>query len=168
MQLDLGGIAQGYIGQQVLFRLNHFSVGRALVDVSGDIVMSGPPPGKDGWTIGINLPGSTYKLQNKTLILSHSSVSTSGDVYQYIEENGVRYSHIVDPTTGYGVTFQRNVTIIAPDATTADWLATSCSILAEKKAGRLARKMHASLLIATIENGEMKLFGTGRFKNYRP
>jgi thiamine biosynthesis lipoprotein len=168
MQLDLGGIAQGYIGQQVLYRLNGLSISKALVDVSGDIVMSGPPPGKAGWTIGINLPGSTYKLQQKTLMLSHCSVSTSGDVYQYIEENGVRYSHIVDPTTGYGVTLQRNVTIIAPDATTADWLATSCSILPEKQAGKLAAKMHASLLIATIENGEMKLFGTGRFKNYRP
>ena len=168
MQLDLGGIAQGYIAQKVLDRTRDLSISSALVDVSGDIAMSDPPPGKAGWTIGVNLPRSTYQLQSRNLVVSNCTVSTSGDVYQYIEENGVRYSHIVDPRTGYGVTHQRNVTVIAPDATTADWLATSCSILPEKKAGKLARKMNAALLIATIENGEMRFFSTGRFKIYQP
>jgi thiamine biosynthesis lipoprotein len=130
--------------------------------------MSNEPPGKPGWTIGINLPRSTYQLQSRNLVVSNCTVSTSGDVYQYVEQDGVRYSHIVDPRTGYGVTHQRNVTVLAADATTADWLATSCSILPEKKARKLARKMNAELLIATMENSKMRFFSTGRFKNYQP
>ncbi|MBA4139768.1 MAG: FAD:protein FMN transferase [Segetibacter sp.] len=166
MQLDLGGIAQGYIAQKVLERLMQHSIKRALVDVSGDIAMGEPPPGKRGWTIGINLPERTEELQKKKLLLHNCTVSTSGDVYQYIEHNGKKYSHIVDPRTGYGVTSQRNVTVIAGDGTTADWLATACSILSIHKAKRLARKMKAEVMIAQIKNGQLVLYATKNFKKY--
>ena len=59
----------------------------------------------------------------------HAAVTTSGDAYQAVEIDGVRYSHIVDPRTGLGVTGQTAVTVIAPDATTADALATALSVL---------------------------------------
>jgi thiamine biosynthesis lipoprotein len=166
MKLDLGGIAQGYIAQQVINRLRSLSIRIALVDVSGDIAMGDPPPTKDGWTIGVNLPENAVELQEKKLVLKNCTVSTSGDVYQYIEHNGKRYSHIVDPKTGYGVTSQRNVTVIASDATLADWLSTACSILSIKKSKRLAENMKAELLIATMEKGKLVLHSTPGFKNY--
>lgn len=166
MQLDLGGIAQGYIAQKVLDRLMLHSIKSALVDVSGDIAMGEPPPGKKGWTIGVNLPKQTEELQKKKLLLHNCTVSTSGDVYQYMERGGKRYSHIIDPQTGYGVTSQRNVTVIAGDGTTADWLATACSILPVHKAKKLARKMNAELMIAQIKNGHLFLHTTKNFKKY--
>ena len=168
MQLDLGGIAQGYIAQKVLDRLRQHSIKKVLVNVSGDITMGDPPPGTKGWTIGINMPQRAEELQKQKLLLSNCSVSTSGDVYQYIEHNGKRYSHIIDPRTGYGVTSQRNVTVIAKDATTADWLATACSILAVNKAKKLAKKMNAELLIAEIQNGIVILHSSKNFqKNFK-
>ncbi|HUS00082.1 MAG TPA: FAD:protein FMN transferase [Chitinophagaceae bacterium] len=166
MQLDLGGIAQGYIAQKVLDRLQQHSVKRVLVDVSGDITMGDQPPGTKGWTIGINMPQRTEELQKQKLLLRNCSVSTSGDVYQYIEHNGKRYSHIIDPLTGYGITSQRNVTVIAKEATTADWLATACSILTVSKAKRLAKKMNAELMIAEIQNGVVILHSSNHFKEY--
>jgi thiamine biosynthesis lipoprotein len=112
------------------------------------------------------VPEQTSKLQNKKLLLSNCTVSTSGDVYQYIEHNGRKYSHIVDPKTGYGVTTRRNVTVIAADATTADWLATACSILPIRQAKRLTKKMNAALMIAYIKGERLIVKSTVNFTKY--
>ena len=79
---------------------------------------------------------------------------------------GKKYSHIVDPRTGYGVTESRNVTVIAKDATEADWLATACSILSVGKAKKLARRMKAELMLAHIENGKLIVETTKGFKTF--
>jgi thiamine biosynthesis lipoprotein len=165
MQLDLGGIAQGYIARKVLERLAQHNRRTALVDVSGDIATGGAPPGKNGWIIGINVPESE-KLQRQQLQLNNVSVSTSGDIYQFIEHQGKKYSHIVNPRTGYGVTSQRNVTVIADDATTADWLATACSILPVKKALRLAKKQHAEVLVAEMKKAKIVQSATKKFSYF--
>ena len=168
MQLDLGGIAQGYIAQKVLDRLKQHSIKKVLINVSGDIAIGDSPPGKQGWTIGINMPGLAEELQEKKLLLSNCSVSTSGDVYQYLEYNGKRYSHIIDPRTGYGVIHQRNVTVITNDGATADWLATACSILDITKAKRLAKKMKAGIMISEMQSGVLVTHSSKNFtKNFK-
>ena len=153
VRLDFGGIVPGYAAQRVIDRLKTKNINIALVDASGDIVMGDAPPGKDGWTIGINLPENENEIWDKKLELKNFAVSTSGDVYRYTIHNGVKYSHIIDPGTGYGVTSQRNVTVITKYGADADWLATACSILPIKKALALAKKEHAAILIASL-NGE--------------
>ncbi|GEO10255.1 hypothetical protein SAE01_27510 [Segetibacter aerophilus] len=165
MQLDLGGIAQGYIAQKVLERLFSRNIRKALINVSGDIAIGDAPPAKKGWTIGVNLPESEQLQENK-LVLSNRAVSTSGDMYQFIEHEGKKFSHIVDPRTGYGITSQKNVTVIAKDATTADWLATACSIMPLKKAKRLAKKLQAEVLIAELKNGTIVQSSTKKFSHF--
>ena len=155
LRLDFGGIVPGYVAQKVLDHLKTRDINIALVDASGDIIMSDPPPGKEGWLIGINLPESENEVWDKKLELKNFAVSTSGDVYRYTVHNGKKYSHIIDPKTGYGVTSQRNVTVIVKDGAEADWLATACSILPIKKALRLAKQRHAALFIATLEGGKI-------------
>ena len=93
-------------------------------------------------------------------------MATSGDLYNYILHNGKKYSHIIDPRTGYGVTSQRNVTVIAKDGSTADWLATACSILSIKQALALAKKENAALFIATLNNGKIVIDKTENFDVY--
>jgi len=166
MQLDLGGIAKGYTAQQVINFLKQNGIAQALVDAGGDIATSGAPPTAKGWTVGINVPETKEELLPGKIVLHHMAVATSGDVYQYIEHNGQKYSHITDPRTGYGVTSQRNVTVIAKDGATADWLATACSILPVSQAKRLAANMHAQLLIATIQEGKTLFYFTEGFANY--
>ena len=166
MQLDFGGIAKGYIAQWVINFLKANGIQQALVDAGGDIVMSGPPLNQQGWLIGVNLPETTDDLLNKKLQLSNCSVATSGDVFQFIEYKGVKYSHIINPLTGYGVTNLRNVTIIAKTGATADWLATACSILPIKEAKQLAISHQAALLITTLKNGKLVFEATPNFKNY--
>lgn len=166
MQLDLGGIAQGWIGQKVIDRLRAHGIDHALVNVSGDIIMSGAPPNSKGWIVGVNVPETTDDLLPKNLLLQNMAVTTSGDAYQFMEHNGKKYSHIIDPRTGYGVTFQRNVTAIAHDGVTADWLATACSILSIKKAKKLARQLGAEVMIAEINNGQIAFHATRGFAAY--
>ena len=166
MELDFGGIAKGYIAQWVINYLKANGIQQALADAGGDIVMSGAPLKQKGWLIGVNLPETTDELLNKKLQLSNCSVATSGDVFQFIEYKGVKYSHIINPLTGYGVTNLRNVTIIAKAGATADWLATACSILPIKEAMQLAISHQAALLITTLRNGKLVFEATPNFKNY--
>jgi len=166
MRLDFGGIVKGYAAQKVVDYLKSKKIVIALADAGGDIVMSDAPPGKEGWSIGINLPEQENELWDKKLELKNCSVATSGDVYQFTLHNGKKYSHIIDPLTGYGVTSQRNVTVIAKDGATADWLATACSILSIEKAMVLARKENAALLIATLKDDKIIIHKTGNFDSY--
>ncbi len=166
MQLDFGGIGQGYIAQKVIEKLSAAGIKQALVNASGDIVLSGAPPGTPGWIVAVNPPRSGDDVLEKMIQAQNKSVITSGDVYQYIEKDGKRYSHIIDHRTGYGVQHQRNVTIITADGTTADWLATACSILSLKKAKRLARSQKAELLIAQWKNEKIVCYQTKGFSRY--
>lgn len=138
-RLDLGGIGMGYAADRVLAVLRDRGITAALVDASGDIAVSGPPPGASGWRIAVRgLSGQA--VASPTLLLANAAVTTSGDAFQAVEIDGVRYSHIVDPRTGLGVTGPAAVTVIAPDGTTADALATAASVLGPAAgAGLIAR-----------------------------
>ncbi len=163
MQLDLGGIAQGWIAQKIINFLATKNIQQALVNVSGDIAVGDAPPGAAGWTVGINRPENMDEMLPRKLLLQHAAVTTSGDIYQFIEHEGKRYSHIIDPRSGYGVTFQRNVTVIAKEGTNADWLATACSILSIKKAKQLANHFGAALLIGQNKKGKLTFYKTNNF-----
>jgi thiamine biosynthesis lipoprotein len=165
LDLDFGGIVKGYATQKVIDYLRK-NITQGLADAGGDIVISEPPPGKPGWSIGINLPQQENELWDQKLELKNCAVATSGDVYQFTEHKGKKYSHIIDPRTGYGVTSRRNVTVIAKDGATADWLATACSILPIEKALALAGKENAALLIATLKGKKIIIHKTENFDSY--
>jgi len=127
MRIDLGGIGMGYAADRALEVLARHGIDAALIDASGDVVASGPPPGAAGWRVQVNGFGGDEHLD--TVLISHAAVTTSGDARQGVEIEGRRYSHIVDPRTGLGVEGSAAVTVIAPDATTADAVATAASVL---------------------------------------
>ena len=133
MRLDLGGIAKGYAADQALALLKSRGIHRALVAASGDIALGNPPPGQAGWKVGISgLDAGTNGLQGN-LLLHNCGISTSGDTEQSIEINGVRYSHILDPRTGLGLTNRIQASVVAPNATATDALATTVCVLGHKK-----------------------------------
>jgi thiamine biosynthesis lipoprotein len=132
MLLDLGGIAKGYAADAALLVLKRFGIRRALVAAGGDIVAGDPPPGARGWAIGIQPLEPAESSSAPRLVLVNAAVSTSGDAEQFVEINGVRYSHILDPRTGLGVTGHSSVTVVAPDGTTSDAMATAASVLGPK------------------------------------
>jgi thiamine biosynthesis lipoprotein len=132
MRLDLGGIAKGYILDRALAALGQQGVTRALLEAGGDIVMGDAPPGRAGGGWRIAIPGGDTTLAN-------SAVSTSGDTEQFVIIGGVRYSHVVDPRTGMGLTSRREATVVARDGITADGIATALTVLDDAQGGRLLR-----------------------------
>ena len=128
MQLDLGGIAKGYASDKALEELKRHGLECALVAASGDIAVGSPPPGQKGWPVEIGSLDRTNGVAAKTVLLKHAAVSTSGDTEQFVEIGGKRYSHIVDPRTGIGLTERLQVSILATHATQTDAFATAVSV----------------------------------------
>ncbi len=138
MRLDLGGIAKGYILQEAARTLRAHDVTRALVEGGGDIVVGDAPPGRDGWQIEAD--GSDAAFRAQAARLTNAALSTSGHTAQFVEIHGVRYSHVVDPRTGLGLTNQIVARVIAADATTADALSTALTVLGPESAAKLLAK----------------------------
>jgi thiamine biosynthesis lipoprotein len=125
MRLDLGGIGKGYAADAALAELARHGVEHGLVDVGGDIAVGAAPPGTAGWRVAVDVGAG----RPRTLTIAGSAVARSGDTEQFVEIDGVRFSHIVDPRTGLGLTNRAAVTVLAPDAATADALASAISVM---------------------------------------
>ena len=138
MRLDLGGIAKGYAGDCALAVLRSYGIESALFEAGGDIVVSNAPPGRHGWEIEVvnDRPSSKPKL----LFMKNAGISTSGDTEQHVVIEGRRYSHVVDPRTGIGLTNRNYVTITAPDGITSDALSTTACVLGPQGTGFVLRK----------------------------
>ncbi|HWK07571.1 MAG TPA: FAD:protein FMN transferase [Puia sp.] len=168
MRLDVGGLGKGFVAQAALDLLAAYGFRTAMVNAGGKIVVGLPPSGKQGWLIGINAPNEKEEILPGLLSLQQISVATSGDIYQYVELNGRRYSHIVNPKTGIGLTRRRNVTAIAANGTQADWLATACSILSLRQSLKLIRHFPgAALLITENRNGKIISRPSPKFRKYQ-
>lgn len=129
MRLDLGGIAKGCAADEALAVLAQRGIRHAMVAAGGDLALGDPPPDAEGWRIAL-APFGDGAHNELPLIAANVGISTSGDTEQFVEIAGVRYSHIVNPTTGLGLTTRAAVTVIAPNATLSDGWATACSVLA--------------------------------------
>ena len=141
MRLDLGGIAKGYAADKALELLKGRGCNRALVAASGDIAIGDPPPGHKGWRIAISGVEADSAHTGPALLLRNAAVSTSGDAEQFVEINGTRYSHILDPATGLGLSRAIQATVIAPNATLSDALATSVCILGPASGSKLVESL---------------------------
>ena len=137
-QLDLGAIAKGYAADEALAVLRRHGINRAYVDGGGDIALGDPPPGRRGWRIGVAPLDEEQSQPSELLELANCGVATSGDAFQHVTLNGKRYSHIVDPATGLGLTDHSSVTVIAPNSMTADALASALSVLGPQRGIKLA------------------------------
>ncbi len=166
MQIDLGGIATGYALDEAMKALYKLGITRVLIDASGDILLGDPPPGKQGWTVGVarldpKAPPSRY------LSLSRLSIITSGDAWQYVEIGGRRYSHLIDPHTGLGLTDHSSVTVIAPTAIVADGLSSAVSVLGPKAGLQLVESIpEAAAFIVRAPEGKPETYESRRWKNY--
>lgn len=154
MQLDLGGIAKGYAADEALKLLrDKFGIKQSLVAASGDITCGDAPAGKDGWEVEIAPIAKSQKP--RTLTLANASVSTSGDLEQFVEIKGVRYSHVLDPNTGLGLTGRRSVTVIAPNGITADSMTKAVSVLPPEQALKLVEETpKAACYIVILDKDE--------------
>ena len=165
MKLDLGGIAKGYAADEALKVARSFGISSAMVAASGDISVTDAPPGRDAWRLEVG--GLTRTSPRRVLNLKNAAVSTSGDAEQHVVIDGIRYSHIVDPRTGVGLTGHRSVTVIAPRGILADSLTKMASILdADRAFDVLKKREGVACLIVVLDGKKEKSWQTKNFEAF--
>jgi len=147
MRLDAGGIAKGYALDEATRMLRAHGIRSSMVAGAGDIVVTQPPPGEAGWKVEVGRLDTPDAPAPRQLLLHNASLCTSGDLFQFVEINGTRYSHIVDPRTGLGLTDRSLVTVIGPDGITTDALSTAISVAGPDRAPAIARQFKAEFLL---------------------
>ncbi len=137
MAFDLGGIAKGYAADLMLEAMIAAGFQQSMVTAGGDVRLGNPPPGRAGWNVAVQ----TFDLEKRDeiLTLSNCAVSTSGDLHQWVEIDGVKYSHILDPKTGLGLTKRIAATVIADTAKLSDPVATAACVIGENSADELKK-----------------------------
>ncbi|MDR2755794.1 MAG: FAD:protein FMN transferase [Planctomycetaceae bacterium] len=138
VKFDLGGIAKGYAIDRAFETIQKYGIETVLIDAGGDIRIGNAPP--DGWKINLN--------SKETMPMENIAIATSGDRFQFVEINGVKYSHIIDPKTGLGLTISCTVHVAAPTATEADALASAVAVLKPEQ---------GIALIETLKNVSAKI-----------
>ena len=145
MRFDFGGIAKGYALDAAAEVIRKQGIKSFLVDAGGDVRAGDPPlrdrqEDADGWIIAVG-PQRKEDRQTECCLLKNEALAASGDTFQFVEIDGVRYSHLIDPATGLGLTARRFVAVRAPEATTADALASALCVLGPEKGLPLAERL---------------------------
>ena len=155
VRLDLSAIAKGY-GVDIIAKLLR-SEGHQnfMVEIGGELYLSGLSPRNTPWRIAIEQPNSDSISVHRAINISNKAVATSGDYHNYVERDGVRYSHTIDPTTGRPVTHSlASVTVIDDDVATADALATAITVMGAEAGMALAKQQNLAIyLINKTEQG---------------
>ena len=126
MQIDLAGVAKGYALDRCVAVIKKLGARNALVNLGGNIYALGAPPGEAGWTIGIRDPKGGLGTVG-SLLLRDQAVATSGNYENFVELDGKRYGHLIDPRTGRPVSAVLSVTVVSPTGLSSDALSSSSS-----------------------------------------
>jgi thiamine biosynthesis lipoprotein len=172
MLLDMGGIAKGYaIDKAIEAAQSNGAIG-AMVDIGGDVRCFGlPPAGKDHWLIGLQDPNSAIEgIRGGGLMMvlkvADAAVATSGDYQQFVLIEGKSYSHIMDSKTGASAEGLSSVTIIAYNATDADALATSVSVMGAETGLALIEKLPNTEAILITPQPNYEIIKTSSAEKY--
>lgn len=138
MRLDFGGIGKGFAEDEMMKILKENGIKSALIEAGGNIVVSNvPQDSPKGWEIIIN---------KEKYFLKNCGVSTSGDAYQFVEIEGKKYAHILDPKTGIGYTEPHQISIIAKNGTASDWISTALYLMPKEEGKKLAKKLKVRVI----------------------
>ena len=175
IQLDFNAIAQGYTSDLIASFLESRGIKNYLVDTGGEIMAKGAKPDGKPWIVGIEKPAKNWDSEQEVHIcidLRDKGLVTSGSTRKYVERNGKRYSHCINPKTGYPV--EHNVlsaTVLAENSVWADALASICMVMGLEQSLPLIESLDGveAYYIFANENNELKTFATAGFnKNATP
>lgn len=169
MQLTCSAIAKGYAVDVVAALLARKGIDDYMVDIGGEVVVSGKNPEGKPWRIGVNRPIedslSTRQDLQTVLALTHGAMATSGNYRNYYYREGKKYGHTIDPRTGYPVLHNLlSVTVVAPDCLTADALATAFMVMGVEAALNYCRRhpqVQAYFIVATPSGDYEEVFTDG-------
>jgi thiamine biosynthesis lipoprotein len=162
IKFDFGGIGKGFAVDEAFRVLQDFGLQRCLVNLSGNMRAGLPPPNRDAWRIEI-APVQRGEKPVRRIAITNTAIATSGDLWQFIEIDGIRHSHVLDPRTGYGVPGPTAATALAKTAMDADALATAACILPHDKALALCERWNSEVLLANLKDGQRSVLTTPEF-----
>jgi len=152
VDIDLGGIAKGYAVDYAFNNIKNPAIKSGLINLGGNIrCFPNPPPDKKYYNIAVRNPFNKNTLLNGSLHLLNKSLATSGDYEQFIMLDGKKFSHIINPKTGYPVNFMNSVTIVTKSALWCDALSTSIFLNGAKFAENI-HKQYPNVDILLIES----------------
>lgn len=169
IQFDFNAIAQGYSVDLVGKLLESKGIENYLIDIGGEVLAKGKKPNGDLWEVGIEKPkdNASYGEGLQAIVkLENKALATSGNYRKFYEVNGIRYSHTIDPKTGYPVQHSLlSVSVLADECATADAYATALMVLGLEKSKTLLNefKHPDAYFIYSDEHGNLKTFFTREF-----
>ena len=169
MKLDFNAIAQGYTTDLISAFLDARGIRSYLVDVGGEIFARGTKPDGQPWVVGIEKPSPDWdseRVVQERVELRDKGIVTSGSYRKYVERDGKRYSHCIDPMTGYPVEHNLlSATVIAENATWADALASICMVMGLERSLQLIKDMDGveAYYVVVNGNGDLDTFATDDF-----
>lgn len=169
--LDLGSIAKGYGVDRVALKLKELGHENFMVEIGGEIYVSGRNIKKEAWAVGINNPFSNAsKTEVHSIVaLENKAIATSGTYRNFFDYNGKRYSHLIDPTTGWPVESGIvSISVIAENCTIADGFATGFFIMGSKEALDMCEKLDnvECMIIEQARENSLKIRYSKGFKSY--
>ena len=170
MQLDFNAIAQGYTSDMIASFLESRGISNYLVDTGGEIMAKGNKPDGKPWIVGIEKPADNWdseQVVQTRIALRDKGLVTSGSTRKYVERNGKRYSHCIDPTTGCPVEHQLlSATVLADNSVWADALASICMVMGMEKSLEIINALDGveAYYIFVNEEGELETFATEGFE----
>ena len=142
VSINLSAIAKGYGIDKVASTLKKQKIQNFLVEIGGDLITSGTNKNGNAWSIGIEAPKVESRIVQSVIKIQNQAMATSGDYKNFFEKNGIRYSHIIDPKTGYPIRHKTlSVTVVAETAALADGWATAMLVLGNNDGMIVANKL---------------------------
>ena len=167
LTLDLSAIAKGYAVDLVAEYLGQVGIESYMVEVGGEIVARGHKPDGESWRIAVESPVVSQREVQRVIELSDIAVATSGDYRNYFEKNGVRYSHTIDPITGYPITHNlASVTVLAKTCARADALATALNVMGPERALAFANAHELPVLLIVKEGNSFRELSSDAFAGW--
>lgn len=166
MKIGFGALGEGYAADKCRAMMLAKGIKAGIVNGSGDMSVWGKQPDGSSWTIGITDPFNMGELY-AVMPLHTGAVTTSGSYEKYAEINGVRYSHIINPATGYPATGLCSVTVFGPSAEMANAFSTSIMVMGKEKGFQLLRRYPGYTCIMVSDQGKFSASPSVKLKRYR-
>ena len=163
VRLDLSAVAKGYGVDKVAQLLEMLALPDYLVEVGGEMRVSGVNPDGNPWRVAIEMPSLMPQVQ-RVIALHDGAVATSGDYRNYFERDGLRYSHTIDPRTGRPITHSlASVTVLAKTCAEADAWATALMVLGEEQGMALAEKLNLAVYMLVADGADYSAQSSSEF-----
>jgi thiamine biosynthesis lipoprotein len=164
LYIDLSTIAKGYGVDAVADIVEDNLIGDYLIEIGGEMRVAGKKANGNDWRIAIEKPITNERAIQKIISIGNNAVATSGDYRNYFEQDGIRYSHLIEPKTGYPITHNLvSVTVVHASSMTADGLATALNVMGAEEAKVLAISQNLAVFMIIKQDKEFIEYASPAF-----